>query len=380
MNKFIISFILSISLLIFHSCGNDTNSINNYNIELYNPKYASGFSILGSEGKSSTIIKIKNPWQGATDIEKSLFISRNGEKAPNGFKGEVLNDDAQRVVCMSSTYVAMLDAISAVESVVGVSGLQFITNSYISNNKDEVGDVGYDGNINYELLISLKPDIVLLYGVGSASTMEPKLKELNIPFIYVGEYLESDPLGKSEWMVAVGEIVGKRVAAEKRFEEIPLLYNSIKEKINTQNIAKPKVMVNTPYEDNWFIPSSSSYVVRLIEDAGGEYVYPNNHSNRSITIGMEEALYWASMADLWINVDGVNSIKELKGRFPKFSSTPSVTHKRVFKNDLRSSPNGGNDYWESGVVYPNRVLSDMAKSFYPEIMEDTEFYYFRKLE
>ena len=63
--------------------------------------------------------------------------------------------------------------------------------------------MGYDGNMNYERLLSLSPDIVLLFGVSGASAMEPKLRELGIPYAYMGEYLEQSPLGKAEWLVAV---------------------------------------------------------------------------------------------------------------------------------------------------------------------------------
>lgn len=34
--------------------------------------------------------------------------------------------------------------------------------------------------MNYERLLSLSPDIVLLFGVSGASAMEPKLRELGI--------------------------------------------------------------------------------------------------------------------------------------------------------------------------------------------------------
>ena len=51
--------------------------------------------------------------------------------------------------------------------------------------------------INYELLVGLNPDLVLLYGIGDAqTTVTDKLKELNIPYMYVGEYLEESPLGQ----------------------------------------------------------------------------------------------------------------------------------------------------------------------------------------
>lgn len=90
----------------------------------------------------------------------------------------------------------MLDAVGAANTVVGVSGIEYISNPEIQARRDSIGDVGYEGNINYELLLSLDPDLVLLYGVSGESSMEGKLRELGIPFMYVGDYLEESPLGR----------------------------------------------------------------------------------------------------------------------------------------------------------------------------------------
>lgn len=377
-----VKFILTLISLFLVSCADTDTDLDNFNIEIYTPEYAQGFSILGAEGVESTIVRVKNPWQGAEGVESDLLILRGVEKVPAGFKGQVLDGPARRVVCMSSTYVAMLDAVGSVSSVVGVSGLHFVTNEYVRDHKEDIGDVGYDGNINFELLVALEPDLVLLYGISGASMMETKLRELKIPYAYVGEYVEEVPLGKSEWIVAVAEMVGVRERGEKVFKEIPVKYRSIQERVMSiaSQDGKPKVMINTPYGDSWFMASTTSYVARLIEDAGGDYLYRENSSNQSLTIDMERAAILTSEADVWINVDGVGSIAELSAKYPKFADAPCVKGGRVYRSDKRSFPNGGNDYWESGVVYPDAVLSDLAKIFYPQLMEDVEFTYYRKLE
>ena len=56
---------------------------------------------------------------------------------------------------MSSTHIAMLDAIGEVRCITGVSGIDYISNPDIQARRDSIGDVGYEGNINYELLLSL---------------------------------------------------------------------------------------------------------------------------------------------------------------------------------------------------------------------------------
>ena len=202
--------LLLLLVLAFTGCHNKSSKLADFNRTVYTPEYASGFDIKGADGKKSVLVTVTIPWQGADSITTNLFIARDDEEVPADFTGQMLKGDAERIVCMSSTHIAMLDAIGETGRVVGVSGIDYISNPDIQARRDSVGDVGYEGNINYELLLSLDPDLVLLYGVNGASSMEGKLKELDIPFMYVGDYLEESPLGKAEWLVALSEVIGKR--------------------------------------------------------------------------------------------------------------------------------------------------------------------------
>ncbi len=373
-----LSLILLLAL-VFAGCRGKSSKLTDFNTPLYAPEYASGFEIVGAENAASTIVKAHNPWQGAEGIETALLIARDGETAPEGFDGQVLEGDAQRIVAMSSTHIAMLDAIGETERVVGVSGLDYISNRDIQARRDRIGDVGCEGNIDYELLLSLDPDLVLLYGVNGASAMESKLKELGIPFVYIGEYLEEDPLGKAEWLVALSEMVGKRETGEKTFAEIPVRYNALKQKVADTVLDAPSVMLNTPYGDSWFMPSTENYVVRLITDAGGDYIYKKNTGNSSTPIDLEEAYLLASEADIWINVGMANSLDDVAKMCPKFADTRCFRNGYVYNNNARTNAAGGNDYYESAVVNPDLVLRDLVKIFHPELVEE-DFVYYKKLK
>ena len=373
---------LSLCLLIvlLAACnGKKTASISDFSNQLYTPEYASGFSIKGADGYESSIITVTNPWQGADSITTQLFIARGGESAPEGFTGQVLEGDASRIVAMSSTHIAMLDAVGEAGRVVGVSGIDYISNPVISANRDSIGDVGYEGNINYELLISLDPDLVLLYGVNGASSMEGKLNELGIPFMYVGDYLEESPLGKAEWMVALSEVVGKRTEGEQVFGGIPVRYNDLKKRVADTVLDAPSVMLNTPYGDSWFMPSTESYVARLVKDAGGDYIYKKNTGNASLPIDLEEAYKLTSEADMWPNVGMANSLDELRTSCPKFSDTRCFRNGSVWNNNLKTNAAGGNDYYESAVVNPDILLRDLVKIFHPELVEE-DFVYYKQLK
>lgn len=370
---------IGVLMLALTSCHGSNSGTDDFNIPLYEPEYASGFRIDGAEGMKSTMITIDNPWQGADSVCMHLFIARDGEKIPEGDNIQVLEGDAERIVAMSSTHIAMLDALGKAENVVGVSGIDYITNPTVQAHRNSIGDIGFEGNINYELLLSLDPDIVLLYGVNGASSMEGKLKELGIPFMYVGDYLEESPLGKAEWLVAISEITGNRHEGEKIFKEIPDHYKELKELVAHEASSKPKVMINTPYNDTWFMPSSKSYAVQLIQDAGGDFIYHQDSGNESVAIDLEKAYELASQADIWLNPGRASSLEEVRSMVPKFADTPPFRNGMIFNNNLRTTAAGGNDYYESAVVHPDIVLRDLIKIFHPELVAE-EFVYHQKLK
>ena len=373
----IYTFIL-FSLLFLTSCiSNKKTSLEAFNQDIYTPEYAAGFKILGSTNVQSTLIQVFNPWQGAKEVEMSYFISRNGEQAPTGFTGPTIPAGAKRIVCMSSSYIAMLDALGQVNRIVAVSGIDYVSNPYILAHKDSIKDMGPE--MNYELLLGLKPDIVLLYGIGDAQTaITDKLKELSIPYIYMGEYLEESPLGKAEWMVVLSELTDSREKGIEIFSEIPKRYLSLK--ALTESVGQcPTVMFNMPWNDSWVMPSTKSYMAQLVADAGAEYIYKENSSNSSTPIGLETAYGLIQKADYWINVGSASSLDELKTVNPKFADAKAVRERTVYNNNLRLTPTGGNDYWESAVVRPDMVLRDLIHIFHPELVPDS-LYYYRHLE
>ena len=371
------AFILASLLLLVSCVSNKKTSLEAFTQDIYTPEYASGFKILGAENVQSTLIQVFNPWQGAKDVEMSYFISRNGEQAPAGFTGPTIPAGAKQIVCMSSSYIAMLDALGQADRIVAVSGIDYVSNPYIIAHKDSIKDMGPE--MNYELLLGLKPDVVLLYGIGDAQTaVTDKLKELSIPYMYVGEYLEESPLGKAEWMVALSELTDSREKGIEIFSEIPKRYQTLKD-LTASVEQRPTVMFNTPWNDSWIMPSTKSYMAQLVNDAGADYIYKENTSNSSAPIGLETAYGLIQKADYWINVGMASTLDELKAVNPKFTDAKSVREKTAYNNNLRLTATGGNEYWESAVVRPDIVLRDLIHIFHPELVSDS-LYYYRHLE
>lgn len=330
---------------------------------IFTPAYANGFTITSSPDSATKYLNITTPWQGALEDTRSLKIS-------SPFK---------RIVTLSSTHVAMLDALGCGDRVVGVSGLDYICSPSVVARRDSIVDIGYDANINYEALIAARPDLVLLYGVYGPHPMEGKLNQLGIPYIYIGDYIEESPIGKAEWIIAMGAITGLQEKAINLFNEIPLAYNATKSLVDTIQNSKPRILLNTPYGDAWYMPPVGSYMVTLIEDAGGEYLFSRNDTGRSIAVDTEEVFMMALSADFWLNPGTSTSLSSLLQSCPRFIETPPVTNRRVYNNNHISGPSGGNAFYETAIIHPQTVLRDLIKIFHPELVKD-DFVYYQQLQ
>ena len=367
-------------MLLAAACGPAaTRSAADFTRPVYTPAYATGFDIRGADDEQSTLLTVRNAWQGAGDEEQHLLLLRDGERAAAGFDAQTVKTPVHRVVCMSSSHVALFDAIGQIRRVTGVSGIDYISNPYVNAHRHcgEVREVGYDTNLDFELLAAMRPDVVLLYGVtGESGVVTGKLRELGIPYLYIGDYMEQSPLGKAEWLVLAAELCDCREAGIRVFEQIAERYNALRERIAADSAARPRVMINTPYRDTWFMPSSRSYMIRLLEDAGGEYVYTKNRSDTSVAVELEEAYLLANRAEVWINTGACNTLGELTSQNPKFAGVPAVRTGRVWNNNRRQTARGGSDFWESGVVRPDRVLSDLM-AVVRATDADTTWYYKR---
>ena len=376
MKFFLKIYIIALTLSLCVGCVDvQSHGDERFETVIYEPLYASGFTIDEDEA-GNTLVRLTRPWQGTALEEQTLAIFST-EEAAKGYTGQHIVGHADRVVCMSTSHIAMLDAIECVDAVVGVSGKQYITNEAVVNNP-AVKDIGYDSNLNYEALVLLNPDVVLMYGVSAANdAVTAKLRDLGIPYLYLGDYTEELPLGKAEWVVAIAEIMGCRERGEEVFAQIVQRYNEVRGSVVRSDEA-PKVMFNLPYQDVWFMPSDDSYMVQLVEDAGGRYIYKGkNPSGGSKGISLEEAYMLVSDTDIWLNAGQCSTMEELRNSAPHFANTPVVLAGKVYNNNRRRTETGGSDFWESAIVRPDVVLSDLVTII---AGGDNETYYYQQLK
>ncbi len=342
--------------------------------------YAAGFNYLATEyGYNLTIY---NPWQGASNESITYRLvnqlsNRKIESTKNCIRVPV-----QRAVCLSTTHLAFMSSLNCESSIVGVSGGSYVWNSKIREliQAGSIADVGYEQSLNFELLLSLSPDVVFAYGIGTESMGYLKrIEDLGIPVVVIGEYLENDPLAKAEWLKVFGLFFGKEELAMDVFSKIDSSYNSLKS-IASNLQTRPNVFLNLPWNDVWYFPGNDSYMVQLINDAGGNYLLPDLKGNQSYPFSFEAAFVRGASADVWINLGSYGTIEQIITDFPKIKSLPVLKKRQLYNNNLRENVNGGNDFWESGVVNPHLILEDLIGIFHPELRSRANFHYYKLME
>jgi iron complex transport system substrate-binding protein len=139
-------------------------------------------------------------------------------------------------------------------------------------------------------------------------------------------------------------------------------------------------MLGLPWKDTWFISPGNSYVSRLLEDAGGSYIWKDTDSEVSMPYGIENVFLKAMDADYWLNIGTVQSREEIISVDKRLLELAPVKHGNLYNNNNRISAGGGNDYWESGTLCPYIILNDIAAILHPELFPDYKLYFYKKIK
>lgn len=333
---------------------------------------------------SCTIVTLLDPWQGAGGVQINYYLVKRGSRSISvEDTSKIIYVPVRKIICMSTTHLAMITALGEENSVTGVSGTAFVYNENLLDMVDKglIEDVGYESTLNSELILKIKPDLVMMYGVGGESAgYTGKIEELGIKTMLNADYLENDPLGKAEWIKLFGALYCKEHEADSLYRSVSGSYNSIKDHIRLETRKRPKVLTGLPFRDTWYVSPGNSHLSSLIRDAGGEYLWEGTVASAAMPMGLESVYMRSLEAEYWINIGAVVSKDEIPAVDARLSTIPAFKNGNLFNNNKRITENGGNDYWESGVLNPQLILKDLASILHPELFKGHELVYYRKLD
>lgn len=352
--------------------------------------YDNGCVLIGvSDG--SLFLTVPQEWEAIPDEE---LLSGLEQTMPENVAGSMSSDDggtAQTVIIRQPLNNIYLVASATMDMFRALDGLDHIRLSG-TNAKDwhieEAREAMEEGRIVYAGKYSA-PDYELILSEGCELAIEntmiehsPEIKEnlrsFGIPVLVDHSSYESHPLGRVEWIKLYGVLLGKEKEAESIFEEQEQVLAGVEADLSSEGDGKRPTIAFFYITNNGAanVRKASDYVPKMIELAGGTYIYHDlgdeeSHSS-SMTMQIEEFYATAKDADYIIYnsaIDGeVHSLEELYAKCGLLADFKAVQEGHVYcttKNLYQESMSIGNLIRDIHVMIDDEDEEKQMQYLYP---------------
>lgn len=366
-----------IIFLLLHACSNKKESNENLPVT-QSTEFAKGFTI--KKIGASTEVTLLEPYPNSSIVIKYLLVPKTEEVPSHDANVSVIRTPIESIVCTSTSHIALLDHLNALDRLVGFPSTDLISSTKARQRIDSgyVTDLGIDNAMNIESLVGLQPDLVMSYSIAGDMSKVNKIKSFDIPVVINAEYLENHPLGRAEWIKYMALFLGKEDEADSIFTAIKTEY--LRTQRLVENISmKPTVISGILYGDAWFLPGGQNYGAKIFRDAGYHYLWDDDTSNGFLKLSFETVLSKGKEADYWIGVGNFKSMEEMKSSERRYALFKSFESSSIYTYDARIGAKGGSEYLELGYSRPDIILKDLIKIAHPELLPDYELYFHKKL-
>lgn len=257
----------------------------------------------------------------------------------------VLKQPVQNMYLVSSAVMDIFSKLDAIDT------LHFSSQTEDNWYVDDAKQAMEDGSLIYAGKYS-KPDYELIVSEGCSLAIEnsmifhsPEVMEMlesfDIPVMVEYSSYESHPMGRVEWIKFFGALVDKEDEAQRIFDEQIDILDSVAANENTdKTVAFFYITSNGLVQ----VRQSNDYIPKMIELAGGRYIFDNlgdSESKRStMNMQVEEFYDGAKDADYIIynsTIDGgLSSVDELIDKCPVLADFKAVKDGNVWctTNDM----------------------------------------------
>ncbi len=375
----IISSLFLVVIFSFSGC-KERKSNGEKTLEHLELGYAAGFTI--SRRNDFWEIEVTQAWTGADRIFRYLVLEENAEK-PAGDFDAIIQLPVSKVILTSTTHIPHLDMLNSTEELIGFPNLNLISSekTWAQIDAGKVEDLGAGPSANTEMVIDLEPDWIMISTLGDDLKYLDLLAQAEIPAVINGEYVEQHPLGRAEWIKFTGILLGKYEEAKVAFDQVERDYLDA-EKLS-ESIAdslRPTVLSGVLYKDIWYAPGSESWGAKILQNAGGNYIFSDQKGTGSTQLNYEFVLDNALEADFWIGSADFSDLQTMGNVEPRYKAFTAFQSGNVFSYTQKRGRAGGLEYFELGYMRPDLILKDLIKILHPDLLPAYELYFYQQLD
>ena len=330
------------------------------------------------------VVTVSQPWRDApAEAVEIYLLVQCGTPIPSGYD-DVLTIEVPvaSLAALSTTYLPFLPLLNSVNALVAVADLQTIHTPEIlaAAETRQITELAPNyGEMDLEAILELQPELTMTYGFGFETDDYHRLRELGLTVVLNGEFAENTPLGRAEWGKFISLFFNQEAAAEEVFKQSLARFHQLKALASTV-VERPTVFLNSPFQDVWYMAGGRSFMAQFLNDAGSEYLWEDDESIGSLFLDFESVFERAATADFWLNVSQWwFTLADVLAEDSRYANFAAFENGQVWSNNLAINESFGNDFFESGVAFPELILQDLISILHPELLPDIERRYYRQL-
>lgn len=377
------SFLLLLLTLVFGCKNNvskqESTTTTGKKVDL---KYATGFSIINYDNHK--ILEINSPWPKSEKKYNYLLLTKEQAMVStfntNEYDG-IITTPIEKIVVTSTTHIPALELFGVEQTLVGFPGTDYISSEKTRQRIDDgkVRELGKNEGINTEVLLELRPNVVIGFGVDGVNKTFETIQKIGIPVIYNGDWVETSALAKAEWIKFFGALFNKEKEADSIFNTIEKNYLEAKN-LASKITKQPTILSGALHKDVWYLPSGTSPEAQFLKDANVNYLWSDTKEKGSLALSFESVFEKGHNADIWISPSYYPSLEALENASNHYTQFDAFKNKNVYSFVNTVGETGGVLYYELGTARPDLVLKDLIKICHPELLKHYNFTFFNKLK
>ncbi|WP_010135157.1 ABC transporter substrate-binding protein [Ochrovirga pacifica] len=343
-----------------------------------NLKYATGFSY--QHFKKLTKVTVYKPFKNASYSFEYLIITGDTVVQPQHPNQFIIKQPVTKLIASSTTQIPVLEALNSQSLLKGYPNTAYISSKKTRAliDKGKVLDLGHEEDMNTELVLNLKPDVIFTFGVNHLSKQFSIFKKAGIPLVVDASWLEKNPLGRAEWIKFFALFLGKEKEASFIFDEIEKNYTTVLKTVS-QTTHHPKVLYGDLFQDVWYAPAGESYMAKILRDAQMDYLWKGTKGTGSLSLSFERVFLEAKDAAIWLAPGIAKNKEQLIDMNVHYQQFSPYKNDQIYSYANATGATGGLLFFELGALRPDYILTDLVKIAHPKLLTDKKFTFFEKL-
>ncbi|MGN0230276.1 MAG: ABC transporter substrate-binding protein [Muribaculaceae bacterium] len=309
-----------------------------------------------------TRVDVVNPWTEGKLLQTYILVPRNAELPSPLPEGTLVRTPLERALVYSSVHAGAIKELGKVDAVKGVCDAEYYKIPEIVKGLENGSIINAGSAISptVEKIVQLSPEAIIVSPYQNAGY--GAVASLGIPIIECADYLETNPMGRAEWIKLFGELFDEAVLADSIFRDVDQKYQALR-RAASKSPHKPSVLAESIIGGVWYVPGGNSYMAQMFADAGASYPWSDNTDVGSIQLDFSQVLATARDADIWLMKSStIESYSDLQKAYELNAEFAAYKNRKVWVCNATTT-----NLFEEFPFHPDRLLHDFEVIFHPEL-------------